>query len=413
LKDSNILRSKLGAYPRGFWVLLVCFFVNRIGAALVWPYLALFMREQTGAPLSTVTTLLSLQALASVLGTSAISVVMDRVGRKKPMLVGLVAFSAILLLMSGARGIEQWLVLIPLYGILQPVFYVGANAMVADLVQPDERTGAYAIVRTGSNLAIAVGAAIGGFVVAQSHLYSYQMTAVINVLLVIPVALLIRESLPKGRVTQQETVRGGYGQIFRDRPFVLFIGVFTLLEIAAALVFNLMSVYTKENFGMPENEYGMLLGINATMVVLFQYGVTQVSRRAAPLVVLGVGALFYTMGLSWYALAQSFPHFALGMVVMTIGEMMVAPTSNGLVANMAPTDMRARYMGIYSLTYTMGTGVGPVVGGLLSGAFAPAAIWYGGAFTALLAAVGFFALARDRQIEARANVSGVASEKVG
>ncbi|MBL8120990.1 MAG: MFS transporter, partial [Anaerolineae bacterium] len=128
---------------------------------------------------------------------------------------------------------------------------------------------------------------------------------------------------------------------------------------------------------------------------------------------LGVGALFYTMGLSGYALAQSFPHFALGMVVMTIGEMMVAPTSNGLVANMAPTDMRARYMGIYSLTYTMGTGVGPVVGGLLSEAFAPAAIWYGGAFTALLAAVGFFALARDRQIEARANVSGVASEKVG
>ncbi|MBN8620623.1 MAG: MFS transporter [Anaerolineae bacterium] len=407
------MRSKLGIYPRGFWVLLVCFFVNRIGAALVWPYLALFMREQTGAPLSTVTALLSLQALASVLGTSAISVVMDRVGRKKPMLVGLVAFSAILLLMSGARGIEQWLVLIPLYGILQPVFYVGANAMVADLVQPDERTNAYAIVRTGSNLAIAVGAAIGGFVVAQSHLYSYQMTAVINVLLVIPVALLIRESLPKGRVTQQETVRGGYGQIFRDRPFVLFIGVFTLLEIAAALVFNLMSVYTKENFGMPENEYGMLLGINATMVVLFQYGVTQVSRRAAPLVVLGVGALFYTMGLSGYALAQSFPHFALGMVVMTIGEMMVAPTSNGLVANMAPTDMRARYMGIYSLTYTMGTGVGPVVGGLLSGAFAPAAIWYGGAFTALLAAVGFFALARDRQIEARASVSRVASEKVG
>jgi predicted MFS family arabinose efflux permease len=47
-------------------------------------------------------------------------------------------------------------------------------------------------------------------------------------------------------------------------------------------------------------------------------------------------------------------------------------------------------MGIYSLTYTFGTGVGPVAGGVLSDSFGPPAIWYGGAFTALLSAVGFW-----------------------
>ena len=51
---------------------------------------------------------------------------------------------------------------------------------------------------------------------------------------------------------------------------------------------------------------------------------------------------------------------------MTVGELMVSPTSNALVANMAPPDKRARYMGIYSLTYTFGTGIGPVMGGVLS-----------------------------------------------
>jgi MFS family permease len=79
---------------------------------------------------------------------------------------------------------------------------------------------------------------------------------------------------------------------------------------------------------------------------------------------------------------------------MTIGELMISPTSNALVANMAPPDKRARYMGIYSLTYTFGTGIGPVAGGVLSDSFGPSAIWFGGAFAALAAAVGFYMMLR-------------------
>ena len=52
--------------------------------------------------------------------------------------------------------------MIPLYGILQPIFYIGVYAMIADMVRPDERTGAFAIIRTVSNFAIAIGPAIFG-----------------------------------------------------------------------------------------------------------------------------------------------------------------------------------------------------------------------------------------------------------
>lgn len=389
--------QKFQTYPRAFWTLLACFFVNRVAAALVWPFMTLFIYTQTNAPLSHITVLLSIQAVASIVGTSFISALMDRYGRKKPMLAGLLAYSIVIVLMSQAGQLWQWALLIALYGILQPVFYVGTNAMVADLIDSDHRTGAFALVRIISNIAIALGPAVGGIFIVRSHLFAYTTTAVLNILLLIPVAWFIAETLPK-RKKSDERPAGGYGVVLRDRPFITFIVVFTLLEIGAAMTFNLLSVYVREQYGILEDAFGRLVGINAAMVVLFQYAMTRVTVRFNAFPVLSLGCLFYTAGLTGFAFARTFEQFAAAMIILTIGELMVMPTATALVAGIARPEMRARYMGILSLTYTIGTGLGPMIGGVISDAFAPSAIWYAGAGAALLATTGFVWMARTRQI---------------
>lgn len=414
------LLKRLPPYPRALWLLIGCFFFNRIGASVIWPFITLYIREQTSAPLgtlgfvakqsvfglqtgssalniplalSTITTLLSLQALSSVIGTSLISTLMDQFGRKRIMIVGLVGFSVLLVFMSQATSFWQWVIIVPLYGVLQPIFYIGVYAMIADMVTPEERTSAFALIRTASNLAIAIGPAVFGVIIAQSHAAAYYISITINIIVLIPFIVMTRETLPEKTTTKQ--VSSGYRDILRDRPFVLFIAVFALVEIATALVFNLLSVYTKENYNILENQFGQILAINALMVVFLQFGVTRITRRYRPLLVMSVGSVIYASGLIGYAVSSLLPHFMLAMVIMTIGELIVMPTSNAMVANMAPPDKRARYMGIYSLTYTFGTGVGPIAGGILSDRFGPPAIWYGGATTALVAALGFWLMYRS------------------
>jgi MFS family permease len=431
------LRGRLPPYPRRFGWLIAIYFVNRVAASLIWPFMTLFIREQTAGapplalaqsgllaqlgglqvaiplPLTAITPLLTIQAIASVIGTALIGLLMDRFGRKRIMLVGLVGYALVLLGMNGASSIGQWLVLLVIYGVMHPVFMVGTNAMTADLVAPEQRVGAYALIRTSSNLAIAVGPAIGGLFIAQSNSVAYFLAAGLCLALVLPVTLLLNETLPEKATQQSAQRRGGFGALLHDRPFMAFISVFALLEVAAALVFNLLSVYVKDQFGMPENQFGLLLTINAGMVVGLQYAVTLMSKRYPALPAIAVGALFYAVGLATYGVAVALPGFALGMVIMTLGELIVAPTSSSLVAEMAPADQRARYMGLLSLTYSFGTGVGPVMGGLLSDAFSPAAIWYAGAGVAALAAVGFALLHQsglvktgtDRKIAARVTVS--------
>lgn len=397
------LRKSL-SYPRAFWLLLIGFFINRASAALIWPFLTLVMRERLAAPLSTITLLISIQAVAGLLSTSVVGVLMDRFGRKRAMIVGLVGSAGVLVLMAAADALWQWAALIALYGALVPVFSVGSNAMVADIMPPDERVNAYALMRMAANLGIAFGPAVGGFLLTVSYTLSYFITAAVNVILVVLIVVFVAETLSQPHPAQAAP-RGGYSVLLRDRAFMGFWSVFCLLELAAAMVFMLLSVYTKENFAIPESQYGWLLTINAGMVVLLQFSVTRVTGRFRALPVLAVGAAFYMFGLTGFALSSGFWGFAVGMAVMTVGELIVSPTATALVANLAPADQRARYMGVFALAWTVGSGLGPVAGGFLNDHFAPVAIWYGGAVFAAGAAAGFILL--SRRPEARREVTAV------
>ena len=87
------------------------------------------------------------------------------------------------------------------------------------------------------------------------------------------------------------------------------------------------------------------------------------------------------------------------MVVLTIGELLLAPTGSAITANLAPPDMRGRYMGFYGITWGVSFGIAPVIGGLLNDRVAPVATWIFGLAAGLSAVVGFMLLAwrlRDR-----------------
>jgi MFS family permease len=64
--------------------------------------------------------------------------------------------------------------------------------------------------------------------------------------------------------------------------------------------------------------------------------------------------------------------------------MIVVPTSQALVANFAPEQMRGRYMAIASLSWTVPQVVGPGAAGYILDHYNPNLLWYlGGALCGL------------------------------
>jgi MFS family permease len=394
-------------YPRQFWLVFAGYIINRTSGGLIWPFMMIFMRQQLSVPLTMVALLLSIQSIAGLVSTSIIGVVMDIFGRKGIIVMGLTGTSLVLVAMHNAYTLEAWAVLIALYGVFIPIFNVGGNAVIADIVDEDRRDGAYALIRMAQNVGVAIGPAIGGFLIVASYGLTYYITAAVNITLAILIIFFLAETLPARK--RQESDRkpgGGYIKLLQDRPFLFFCGAFLLLEMVITLIFILLPVYAKENFGIPENQYGFIVTINAAMVVLFQYMVTRVTQRYRRMPVIVIGAAIYALGIFSIALGRSFEAFALSMVIVTTGELIAAPTSLALVAGIAPPDMRARYMGVYGLTWTIASGIAPVIGGILSDNIAPAAIWYGGAVMGLAAAGGFYLLMRSNLMEEKAKMDG-------
>ncbi len=398
-------------YPYQFWLLFWGVLINRASVSMLWPFLTIYMYQKLGVPLTTVTLLLTVRAIAGIISTTIVGSVMDRFGRKRAMVFSLIASAGVFIGMAVADTLQAWVVLLALHGMVLPIFNIGVNTMVADLVESGQRAPAYALIRMISNTGIAVGPVVGGALALISFELIFLITAVVYVVLSVLVSVLIHETLPKQKRKRDEPAENsGYGFILRDRFFLGFCAAYFLVLMGYTQAFSLLPVYVSENFGLLSNEYSLLITVNAGMVVFFQYAITHftVRYRAQPVIL--IGAVIYAVGLFSVALGFRLPHFMLSMAIITLGELIINPTATTLVADRAPTTMRARYLGIFSLGYPVASGIGPVIGGYLNDTVAPVAIWYGAGIMAIVGVFGFMLVARQfsdaRQLECAAYAGG-------
>ena len=391
----NRIRQAITGYPRQFWLLFWGMLINAAGSSMIWPFMTIYMRQRLDVPLTTIALLLTLNSAVGLAATTVAGPVVDRFGRKGVMVLSLAAGSATLMVMSMAGTLRLWVILMVVNGAFSPLYRVGGDSMVADLIEPERRVSAYALLRMITNLGVVIGPSVGGFVTAVSYTLAFYIAAGASAAFTLLILLFVRETVRKRQeAPHQPQGDGGYGQVLRDWPFLAFCGVYTLAGMAYFLMVVLLPVYAKESFGVPESQCGFIMATNAAMVVLFQYTITRITERYHHLPMLAVGSLFYALGVGSVAWGWNFPTFLVSMVLLTIGEMITVPTSTALTANLAPPTMRGRYMSVYSLTWGIGFGIGPVVGGFLNDMVAPVAIWYGGLAMGLAATLGFVLLGR-------------------
>ncbi|MCE5208778.1 MAG: MFS transporter [Chloroflexi bacterium] len=391
------LKNLRGDYPSQFWLIFLGNLISTIGMSMIWPFMVVYASEKLELPLTAVAGLMTINSAMSLIASFVAGSLTDRIGRRIVMIVGMTLHGIVYFFFIFADSLSSFIILMAVSGFISPIYRVGVDAMVADLIPSEKRVDAYALLRMGNNVGVALGPTIGGFLAAVSYSITFGCASAGLLLYGLLTFLFTKETLPARTEAAPRERFGGYGKVIKDRVFISVTSAFTISTIGSSMVFVLLSVYTKGQFGIPENQFGFIMAANAGMVVLFQVLVTRISKRFNPYNVMTIGALFYALGVGSMALGNGFWDFMISIIVMTVGEMLLVPTTSTLVANLAPPDMRGRYMSLYGLTWGIASGIGPLLGGFLNDNIAPVAIWYGGGLIGLVSVVILAVLAARHQ----------------
>jgi MFS family permease len=423
----NKLKFLYKEYPPQYWLMITGVVISTAGGSMIWPFLLIYASGKLNMPLSTVATLISINAGTGLLSSFIAGTLADKVGRKVVMNFSLTVNGLAYFFLMRAETYPQFVSLMIMIGLSNPLYQVGADAMLADIIPSEKRTDAYAINRIANNAAFALGPAIGGFLATRSYNLAFYAAGtgflIYSLLLffrareTLDPQILSKESLgwrwsshislkriiapfkPRPAdamklVEESPSQSEGYRRVFRDKNYVAFVATTSIGLIAPTMLWILMPVYAKTNYGIPEALYGWIPTTNALMCVFVQYFVTSITRKHPTLPVLGVAMLIYALGTGSVALMSSFWGFWLSMVILTFGELTLVPTASKYVADRAPADLRGRYMSLYWLGWGLARTLSPMIGGFLNDQITPQAIWVGGLLLGLTSALGLFLLNR-------------------
>ena len=271
----------------------------------------------------------------------------DHIGRRPLILTSLggsvVYWLGFLLVGS---SVTAGLVYIACSGMLFGISGGVSQAMVADLVPPDRHEAAYASVRVAQNLGVTMGPPIGGlFLLVGDWALLFVGVALLNAVS----AALAYRYLPRGGSYAPEgpPQRGSFGVIVRDKPFLLFLasGILAWLVYVAYEVVLPVSLTTTH--GLEPAAWGFLVVINPFMVTFFQLRLTRRVADVPPAVKLAVAMPLMGLPFLLLSVSAAIPVVAFVIFLFVIGEMLWVPTSQSVVAGLAPEDVRGAYMGAF------------------------------------------------------------------
>ena len=398
LKQIEKAKHVYAEYPRTFWTLVTITFIDRVGGAMIFPFFALYLTRKFSVGMTEVGVLFAVFSLSGFISSTLGGALTDRLGRKGIVIFGLIASSFSAVAMGLVNSFQAFFVLALTVGILSDVAGPAHNAMVADILPEEKRAQGYGIIRVAFNLSVTIGPVIGGLLAARSYLALFIADAIISLITAVLVWRYMPETKPAPQAgAVQESMAGtfgGYFRVLRDLPFLLFMGACILMTLVYMNMNTTLGVYLRDAHGVPESGYGYILSLNAAMVVLFQFGITRRIEKRPPLLMMAFGTALYAIGFAMYGFVSTYILFLLAMVVITVGEMIVAPVGQALVAKFAPDEMRGRYMAVFGYSWGISFAIGPYLAGMVLDNFDPRFLWYAAGIIGTLAVMGFLGLHR-------------------
>jgi MFS family permease len=369
VRNNFTLTESLKALPRPVWILYLGTFLNKFGAFVI-PFLALYLTRQ-GFSIKQAGIALTAYGVGHVIATAAGGHLTDTIGRRNTIVLSMFSAAICMLLLSQVRDFQWLLLFTALTGFCSELYRPASSALLADLVPEQHRVTAYSAYRLALNAGWAFGPATAGLLAEHSFFWLFVGDAFTSILFGLVAFVL----LPHG-LRSERSQSGWFPALSSIRRNPLFVQAVAASLAIGPVVYQMASTFGLHvtSCNLPAWVYGVLISGNGVLVVLFELPLTRVTSRLPPRRILAVGYVLLGLGFAMNAFANTIPLLILVVITFTFGEMVCMPVSAAYTANLAPAEMRGRYMGVYGFSWAAAIVCGPVIGMTLF-SIDPALLW--------------------------------------
>ena len=342
-------------------VLVTCAtFIDIIAYSIAVPVLPDLSRR-LGATPTTIGLLFGSFGVTLLAVSVPMGAVSDRVGRRLPLVGGMIALAAASALFAVAQTLPWLFAARMVQGAADGVTWVVGFALIADLYGPDDRGRVMGYVMSGTSVALLIGPSIGGWLYALGGIaLPFAFLAAVSVLCGVGFALIrlapvaIKPAAPSAWVVMQVPA------VAVCAAYVVVIGA------TLAMLEPVLPLFLNRRLGLSPPQIGLLFGAAAAawIVMPIVYGPLVGKWGSRRLVRLGL--VLMAVWLPMLAVAVGFKSaLALMLVEWMVVPLAVTPSLAYMaeVTSIGAADAYGVGYGVYNTAWAIGLLIGPAVGG--------------------------------------------------
>ena len=374
--------------PPLVWALAATHLVSRAGG-VVRSFLVLYLTQEQQLSLATAGAVVAAVGAGDVGSQLLGGWLGDRIGRRHTMLVGFLGTAVALVALGSADTVPAiWAAAVGV-GLTAELFRPAGSAAVADL-PARQRVRAFGLLFWAASLGFSVATVSAG-VLAQ---HGYGLLFWINATASIFAALIVWRRVPETRApTSKQSRRALLPVLLRDRLMVTMSVVYAVYFTLFLQTFTTLPLMMTSDGHSPA-AYGALLALNGAVVVVVQPLAVRLLAGRDRSSVLAVSMLLVGVGVGLGTVVHGSAGYIGSVLIWTFGEIGIAVMFGATFADLAPADLRGRYLGIASATWSIGAVIGPLTGTVLLDHAGRTTLGAAGAVTGVALFAGHQALGR-------------------
>ncbi|NUK25503.1 MFS transporter [Streptomyces lunaelactis] len=393
-------RESVSGLPREFWWLWTSTLINRLGA-FVATFMALYLTLERGYSPAYAGLVASLHGLGGVVSSLGGGVMADRLGRRPTLLIAQSSTAVSVAVLGFVQHPVAIAAVAFVVGMASNASRPAVQAMMADIVRPEDRVRAFSLNYWAINLGFAISSAGAGFIAEYSYLAGFLGEAVMTLICAIVIFVKLPESRPeRAKATADKPAEPeiSMGTVLRDGRFMSVVGLSFLIAL----------IFMQGHVGLPlamgadgfsSSDFGMAIAVNGVLIVALQIPVTRFIEHRDPRRLLIISALLAGYGFGLTAFAGSVAVYAVTICVWTLAEIVNAPTQTGLVVRLSPLHGRGRYQGMYTLSWSVAALIAPLMSGVIIDRYGAQWLWGTCAVLGTVAGLGYWLLMRNLPAE--------------